>query len=246
VARRFLIDLPLAAGLELTIDGDLFRHIARVLRLRAGDRVVLCDQSGRDFPATITALGHHSLGVSVGAPLAPLHNCSPAITLIQGLPKGDKFDLILQKSTELGVSSIIAFPALRSLVRFDRETAKKRLERWQKIAREAARQSARQSVPTITLVKDLAAALRETHQPVRLFLWEEEREQRLGELLQATQPLAGIAFLVGPEGGFSDAEAKLALEAGFQAVTLGPRILRTETASLALLAILQYQFGDMG
>lgn len=246
--RRFLVPSGLVPEGEVTLDGELYRHIARVLRLKEGDSLLLCNGAGQEFHAVIRSIGKRSLVAETREcrAAAPPPRTSPTITLIQGLPKGDKFDLIIQKATELGVGSIIAFPAAHSVVRISPDQQAHRIARWQKIALEAARQSERATTPSLSLASDLDSALRDATQSVKLFLSERERDNHLRGILPGREAPESVALLVGPEGGFSAMEGKTALEHGFIAISLGPRILRTETASLAMLSILQYQWGDMG
>ena len=245
--RRFLVRPEQLAAQSAEIDGDLYRHISKVLRLKIGDRIKLFDGTGRESAATISRLGNRNLTVTLETTAIPVPTRSaPVITLIQGLPKGEKLDLIIQKATELGAHSIIAFPAARSVVRIPPAQIEQRISRWQRIAGEAARQSQRSSVPRLSFAPDLAAALAQADLPTKLLLWEGERECRLKETLALSPPPTGVVILVGPEGGLTDEEAASAVVGGFVSVSLGPRILRTETAGLAMLAILQYQWGDMG
>lgn len=244
--RRFLVSPELLASQSFSIEGELYRHMIKVLRLDAGDRVRLFDGSGQEGTAVILRIGPRNLTVALESPPTAHLTQTPAITLIQGLPKGEKGDLIVQKATELGVSSIVTFPAQRSVVKIAAEQRTQRQARWQKIADEAARQSRRSSVPAVVLAESLASVLERSVDALRLLLWEGEQQRHLKEALAASSAPVSIAILVGPEGGIADSEAELAVHHGFTAVSLGPRILRTETAGLAMLAILQYHWGDMG
>jgi 16S rRNA (uracil1498-N3)-methyltransferase len=222
--------------------------MARVLRLQPGDEILLCNGEGIDFNATIQEIGKRSLSLKITDSVAAVTEASkgPTLTLIQGLPKGEKFDLIIQKATELGIHSIVAFPAAHSVVKISKEQEECRISRWNKIAAEASRQSERRCIPTITLAKNLDTALRGVTDSVKLFLWEREANNHLRTILPGAYHPASLVILVGPEGGFSADEVSLAKAYDCIPVSLGPRILRTETASLAILSILQYQFGDMG
>jgi 16S rRNA (uracil1498-N3)-methyltransferase len=155
-------------------------------------------------------------------------------------------EFILQKSTELGVSEIVPFAAGRSIPRLPKERESERLVRWQKIALEAARQSDRIIFPRVSPLKDFSGVLDSSVQSVKLLLWEKEQSTRLKPILSDLSPPESVAVMVGPEGGLTDEEAKAAMEAGFIPVTLGHRILRTETAAIAILAILQFFWGDVG
>ena len=244
--RRFLVSPELLASQSFAIEGELYRHMIKVLRLGVGDRVRLFDGSGQEGTAVILAIGPRDLTVTLESPPTAHLTQTLAITLIQGLPKGEKGDLIVQKATELGVSSIVVFPAQRSVVKIAADQRAQRQARWQKIADEASRQSRRSSIPPVVLAESLPSVLERSVDTMKLLLWEGEQQHHLKEALSAPLTPASIAILVGPEGGITDNEAELAVSHGFTAVSLGPRILRTETAGLAMLAILQYHWGDMG
>lgn len=231
----------------VVLEGELYRHISRVLRLGPGDLLTLCDGRGKDYSGVIMSSDGRSVTVEITgiSELLPPRT-TPVITLIQGLPKGDKFDLIVQKATELGAADIIAFHAARSIVRISAAQAGQRIARWQKIATEAARQSERTDIPNIVLAENLEDALRMGNRSVNIMLWEREKEHRLRDMMDGLPVPAGIGVLVGPEGGFTENEVSVAGGNGFAPVSLGPRILRTETAGLAMIAILQYQWGDLG
>jgi 16S rRNA (uracil1498-N3)-methyltransferase len=245
--RRFLVPSLTVIDGSTTLDGDLFRHIVTVLRLKAGDDILLADGAGREYRGRIQQIAgtHVSIAVEEAAPSEDSAE-GPRITLYQGLPKGDKMELILQKATELGVHRVVTFPAERSIAKLDRERGQSRLLRWQKIAQEAARQSNRSSVPEIALAGEFSEVLGEPADDLRLLLWEGETVRHLREVLSRPAVPATISFIVGPEGGLSEKEVRTAETHGYTAVSLGKRILRTETAGLAMLAILQYSWGDLG
>jgi 16S rRNA (uracil1498-N3)-methyltransferase len=177
---------------------------------------------------------------------APATESGPRITLFQGIPKGDKLEFILQKCTELGVAGIVPFMACRSVARVPAVRLKEKLERWRRIVREAARQSNRTSVPEISFAWELVEVLRLAEHPVKLLLWEEEQAGTLKKVLAQLSPPERIAVIVGPEGGLTAEEAASAVKCGFIPVSLGKRIVRTETAGLAIVTILQFYWGDMG
>jgi 16S rRNA (uracil1498-N3)-methyltransferase len=231
----------------VTVTGELYRHMARVLRLKEGSEVQLTDDGGRRLCGFIESVGAKSLTVRItgtDAPHEPEERLK--VTLYQGLPKGEKLDLILQKCTELGVSEVVTFDAERSIVKLSGERSAAKLGRYQKIVQEAARQSGRLSAPRVEIGGRLDAVLRQADQTVKLLLWEGEQTVRLRETLDAHAGPATVAIVVGPEGGLSTEEVERAMASGFTPVSLGRRILRTETAGLAALAILQFYWGDMG
>lgn len=220
----------------VTISGEAFHHLS-VLRLRVGDEVILLDGSGNCCRALLRQVGRSSAEVDIlelwqeGEELLPLR-------LIQGLPRGEKFEWLLEKGVELGISAFTPVTTERSQVRGEK------FSRWQKIIQEAARQSRRPLLPRLEELKPLGAALQATDEELRLMLWE-EGSCPLNAVLPL-EPPASCVLLVGPEGGFSAAEAQVATAAGFLPVSLGKRILRTETAGMAVAAILQNRYGDFG
>ncbi len=245
--RRFFVDPSLLRGSSGIISGELCRHLVTVLRLAPGEKVTLADGEGGEAVATITAVTPEGVHVDLmPCPAVPSYAATPAITVYQALPKGDKLDLVLQKCTELGAAAIVPFMAERSVTRLEGERLEKRVARWQKIAQEAARQSGRGTVPRVGFAADLAGVLRGGSHDLCLMLWEEETEQGLRGVLERADRPASIAVIIGPEGGLTPAEAALAKGAGYLPITLGSRILRTETAGLAVVSILQYLWGDLG
>jgi|AMWB02.1.fsa_nt_gi 16S rRNA (uracil1498-N3)-methyltransferase len=245
--RRFFVDENAVADGTATINGNLFCHMARVLRLKIGTRVILSDGIGRRHVGYIEQIGKENLRIRIEESTSePARPAGPVITLYQGLPKGSKMEFILQKSTELGVDVIAPFAAARSEVRLTAVREGQRLERWQRIIREAARQSTRSTIPQLRAVADFAEVLATANQSVKLLLWEEEKANRLRSVLGSLPLPDSVAVVVGPEGGLGRDEAAAAVAAGFLPVTLGSRILRSETAGLAILAVLQFFWGDMG
>lgn len=245
--RRFFVRPELLRENSGTISGELFRHISTVLRLKPGASLILADGCGHEAIAMIKDIGKE--GVTLD--LQPCYDVSGeeqtlSITLYQGLPKGEKLDLILQKATELGVSRVAPFNAERSVARLDSERLEKRLSRWERIVLEAARQSGRNSVPSVSFYGNVQEVLEGEEGSLKLLLWEGEKEQRLRETIVKIEKPAAVAIIIGPEGGLTSAEAAQAVRAGYLPVTLGNRILRTETAGLAVVSILQYVWGDLG
>jgi len=246
VRSFFLGDHPLS-GDTVTVTGELYRHMARVLRLKAGSAVVLTDSVGGRLSGFIEEVGPKSLTVRIGSrESAPEPEGALRVTLYQGLPKGEKLDLILQKCTELGVAEVVTFDAARSIVKLRGDRGAGRLERCEKIVLEASRQSGRRGAPRVSIGGSLDSVLRDAGQEVKLLLWEGERRVGLRESFRAHPAPQSVGVVVGPEGGLSPEEVELALAHGFRPVSLGRRILRTETAGLAVLAILQFHWGDMG
>ncbi len=239
MARFFLPGVAVSA--EVTISAEDARHIARALRMRPGEliEVVL---AGQAYQAELLAVSAETVTARLGRQL-PDSESPLEIYLYQALPKGDKMELIVQKATELGVKEVVPLLSDRVVVKWKDSSGGQRLRRWQRIAEEAAKQSRRLVVPTIRKPMSLEQLPVRTDR-LRLVAWELSA-QPLADLLAERQPSA-VDLVVGPEGGLSEDEVEHLGELGFHGVSLGPRILRTETAALVLLAVLQYRWGDLG
>lgn len=242
--RRFFLSAPLAT--EIIIDGDDFRHISKVLRMQAGEKCIVVDPAGQSAVASITNITSDKVYLGLTTIIEEDKEPSVKVILVQGLPKSDKMEFIIQKAVELGVYEIIPLAADRSVVKYSREKAASRIERWQKIAAEAAKQCQRSIIPQVMDIQDLdtvIAALQDKAEIIMLY--EREISTSLSKILSSSK--AGlIALLIGPEGGFSDEEVVLASQRGARVVTMGPRILRTETAAIAALSAVMYAYGDLG
>ncbi len=251
--RFFLEKSPDRQG-QVTFASEDRSHIARVLRLRPGDSV-LAVFGGAEYQVELTQVGAGGVTGLVRAELRPHREPEIRVTLVQGLPKGDKMETIIQKGTEIGAAAFWPAQAERSVVKLDRGKAAGRRERWQKVAREAAQQSGRLTVPEVLPVGDLSEILAEIGRCRALALMLYEGEPAVG-LRQALEQLSRTAvgaeglrecfLVIGPEGGLTEAEVAVARQAGIIPATLGPRILRTETAGPAALAAILYHFGDFG
>ncbi len=245
--RRFIINSRSIRDGYGSYDGELHHHIARVLRLRPGDELILVDELGRRHQGVIDQITQEWTAVRIHSTLeAASFPDALEIKVIQGLPRGEKIELVLQKGTELGVSDFAIFRADRSVPRLAGEKLQGRLDRWKKIVQEAARQSERFDQPDIAWHPTAAAAAASaSNAEMKLLLWERGTPSPLRELLEGHGRPASIAIAIGPEGGFEPGEAEAFSLWGFTPVTLGERILRTETAALAMTAILQYKWGDI-
>lgn len=247
--------MRLAPGRTVALPDEVARHAVKVLRLRAGDAVTLFDGAGGEYPAVIVEAGRRLLArldawheVEREAPLR--------ITLIQALPSGDKMDLVIQKAVELGVAAIQPVQARRSVVRLSGERVGKRMAHWRQVAVAACEQSGRNRLPEVRELLDLpdylaarpaegaADAADATLPPPLRLLLSPHQGMRLAGLSRPAGAANAVQLLVGPEGGFEAAEEEMAHAAGFQALRLGPRVLRTETAGLAALAALMALWGD--
>jgi len=246
VTPRFYVPQCQIEREMLRIEGNEVRHIRRVLRLRVGDEITVFDGSGKEYEGTIVKEGPTSVMIAVQNILSSKKESPLEITLAQSLLKGEKMEYLIQKATELGVNEIIPFFSSRSVPLLDKSSSQKRCRRWERIAIEASKQCGRGLIPGIRSLQDYSEML-EAAPPdsLRLILWE-RKGPRLKEVLDRSREIKKTFFIVGPEGGMSRGEVEQAEKKGFLPVTLGGRILRSETASLCLLSILQYERGDIG
>jgi 16S rRNA (uracil1498-N3)-methyltransferase len=240
---RVHVEAPLAPGTELSLPESAAVHLARVLRLTVGDECVLFNGDGHAYPARIVAQDQRQLRVAVSA-ARRVDNESPLrLTLLQGVARGEKMDLILQKATELGVAAIAPLWSQRSEVKLDGDRAEKRLAHWRGVVVSGCEQCGRARVPEVAAPVPLATALGALPIGGLRLILDPDGELALGTLdIEAT---AGIVLAVGPEGGWSPADRTQLVGAGFHGLRLGPRILRTETAGLAAIAALQSRLGDL-
>jgi 16S rRNA (uracil1498-N3)-methyltransferase len=240
---RIFSELALGPGPGFALPPAAAAHVARVLRLAAGDPITLFDGSGTDYPARIVSAGRRGVTVDVAPGVAVATESPLAITLLQGIGRGTRMDLVLQKATELGVAAIRPLLTSRTVVRLDDQRTAQRLQHWQRILVSAAEQCGRSTLPVLHPPARLADALAaEASTPWRFFL-DPEGPPGLPAGIAGAQ---AAAVLVGPEGGLSPDERAQAVAGGFRGLRLGPRILRTETAPLAAISILQYLAGDLG
>jgi 16S rRNA (uracil1498-N3)-methyltransferase len=240
---RFFISPEQVSGQSITISGEDVHHIVKVLRMKTGDELLLCDGTGSEYSVKIAQVNKSDITTEVKA-RSGREIRYPLITLGQGLPKSDKMDWIVQKATELGVANIVPLVTERTIVKIKDEG--KRISRWQKIAREAAMQSNRADIPAVGRIVSYNDFLRTPNAELpTLFLlpWEEGTVPIKG-ILRANPGMKNIVVLIGPEGGFSAHEAEAAQGKGFHLVSLGPNILRTETAAIAVLSMIGYEFFD--
>lgn len=239
---RFFLEPAALRGGAALLTGEHANH-ARVLRLRAGDDVTLCDGCGHDFPGVIESIEPGCCRVRLGP--AEDSRAEPGIdvTVYMAFSKADKFEHVIQKATELGAGTVVGFPSARCVARPDERIAKK-LDRWQKIALAAAEQSGRGRIPRVVAMPSYAAALEEAARAdLPLFFYENEQTVSLSSALRGRAPRS-LSLMTGPEGGFDPAEVTQALQAGMISCSLGPRILRCETAPLAALSAVLFALGQ--
>lgn len=244
---RIVISPDRIAGDHASLGRDDIHYLRHVLRLSVGDDVAVLDGQGTVYSGRIDILGtgHGTLRLMEKKHVP--RDTGPHIILCQGLAKGDKMDFIVQKATELGVSSFHAFTSDRSVPKWDPAHVRTRVRRWEKISQEACRQSGRTRAPEIGGVIGFREALQRGKDcPMKVILWEEEKTVRLRDVLSAPGFSPPLCCLIGPEGGFSQAEVREARNSGYTPVSLGDPVLRLETAALAALSIIQYLAGGLG
>ena len=243
---RFYVPQAKIENGMLRVEGDEVRHIRRVLRLKTGDGIVVFDGSGNEYEGKILGEGPSSVVIMIQSILSSERESPLEITLAQSLLKGEKMDYLIQKATELGIKEIIPFHSSRSVPLIEKSGRLKRHHRWEKIVVEASKQCGRGVIPKIEILRDYDEMLKNVSSDfLRLILWEKEGT-KLKDVLERSKEKRKVFFVVGPEGGLSEEEIVIAKEKDFIPVTLGKRILRSETASLCLLSILQYEWGDIG
>ena len=239
---RVFVDQSLAPGMRVTLPESAATHLVRVLRLREGEACVLFNGDGHDYDATLTTVTKRGVDVEVGGARAVDNESPLRIVLLQGIARGEKMDLILQKATELGVSAIAPVFADRTEVRLDGERLDKRMAHWRSVVASACEQSGRARIPELLPARGLgeAAAALDTD-ALRLTL-DPQGEHRFETL---ARPEGAVVIGIGPEGGWSAKDRELLARHGFTGLRLGPRVLRTETAGLAAIAAMQARFGDL-
>lgn len=238
---RFYTPQPLAVEHDLILETAASHHLLKVLRARPGDALILFNGDGNEFRATLDGSEGKLARLQVTGVTAPKRESGLHISLGQGISRGERMDLVIQKAVELGVSEITPLWTRRSQVRLTGPRLEKRLSHWQGIVIAACEQSGRVRLPTLHPDNSLDSWLDTGPAGLGLVL-----DPGAGQVLHEFEAQTRVRILLGPEGGFESAELELARAAGFQAVRLGPRILRTETAALATLSALQTLWGDFG
>jgi 16S rRNA (uracil1498-N3)-methyltransferase len=240
---RLFVSRDLINGAAAVLEGDRARYLGRVLRLRVGDEITVFDGMGPEWAASIAAMTKSTVTLALGEPHETATESPLEVHLVQGISRGERMDFVVQKATELGVKRVTPVLTEYGVVKLDEKRAAKRREHWENVAASACEQCGRTRLPLIDL-------------PLPLNHWFGARpadaDVDLVLVPGAGTPLASVAaprtkicILIGPEGGFSQTEVEDAAVAGFRAVSLGPRVLRTETAAAAALAVLQANWGDL-
>jgi 16S rRNA (uracil1498-N3)-methyltransferase len=229
-----------------TIVGDELAHLRKVLRLGPGDRLTVFDDTGREHEAVIRSFSADRGDIDILRSYRPERESSRQITLALGLTKGEKMDFVVEKATELGVQTLVPFISSYTVPKLNDRKIETRTERWQRIALSAAKQCGRTLVPKILTLCEFRELVRQPWaDTLKLLCWEKEG-LTLKQVYETDPDARGILLVIGPEGGFSSEEADQAQQAGFRSVHLGRRILRSETAALAALSVVQFLWGDMG
>ena len=235
---------PLSSGQRVRLRGNAASHITRVLRLRVGAALIVFDGSGGEFAGNLDQAHGGEVVVAVGARADSERESPLLLTLAQGVSRGERMDLVVQKATELGVSQLVPVLTERSVVRLTAQQSDRKVNHWRAIVVAACEQCGRNRLPSVAAPAPLGeflaaggAAAGET----RLLL----SPAGTTTLEDVPRPRGGVTVLIGPEGGLTDEEEESAMAAGFTALRLGPRVLRTETAAIAALALLQRKFGDL-
>jgi len=238
---RFFVEPDMLSGDVLTLSGENAQH-AKVLRLKAGEQVLVCDGQGNECLCLVEDSQNWTLLVQQWQ--KSLTEAAVAVSVYMAFPKADKLEHVIQKATELGAAEIVAFPSGRCVSRPDDKSLKKKLERWQKIAASAAEQSGRGRIPQVIVLGSFAEALARASGADRaILLYENERATTLKMALELA-PFSSVSILSGPEGGLEEKEVRQALDAGLQVCTLGRRILRCETAPLWARSAVMYAAGE--
>lgn len=246
IHRRFFVPRTDIVGDQARIADEVdINHIRKTLRLREGDRLLLLDGEGSEYVATISSLTSKEIQLNLVIP--PILHPKPEVelTLIQGLPKNPKMDLIIQKATELGITRVIPITTSRSIAIADN----RRLDRWRRIGREAAGQSARVYLPVIQRPSTLGEFLNTApieENSLFIVLWEGEDHLRLRDILKGDSRLKRLTIFVGPEGGFTEEEVAGMKRRGIISCSLGKQLLRTETAAFVAISIILYELGQLG
>ncbi|VTX93886.1 16S rRNA (uracil(1498)-N(3))-methyltransferase [Neisseria subflava] len=237
---RFYVDFALSPDSVVELPDNVVRHL-NVLRVKNTEEIVLFNGNGKAYPALPEVLEKRRASVRILREEATDNESPLNITLVQAVSAAERMDFTLQKSVELGVAEIRPVISERCVVRLSGERAEKRVARWQEIVVSACEQSGRNIVPKVLPLTTYAQALQQLPQETAKLLMSLNRAQKLSDV----RPQSGkVVFMVGPEGGWTEKEEQQAFDAGFQSVTLGKRVLRTETASLAAIAAMQTLWGD--
>lgn len=241
---RFFVTSDQVHGDEIIINGSDVNHIKNVLRMNCGEELEVCDGCGHDYACVIKDVDKDAVYLQVEKSWDSLVELDTKLYLFQGLPKADKMELIIQKAVELGAYAIVPTVTARTIVKLDDKKEAKKLARWQQIAESAAKQSGRAIIPEVMNPISFKEALKRVKEMDAGIIPYEKAEgmDAARDLVAGMNGKKSIGIFIGPEGGFEESEIALAMEAGVRPMSLGRRILRTETAGLAILSILMFEF----
>ncbi len=245
--NRFFVDDPGAfSHRSVVITGEDVNHVKNVLRLKENDELIVSDGRGRDYHCRISGVTNEEVVADICDICDNFSELSTEITLFQGFPKGDKMELIIQKTVELGVTRIVPVMTKRTVVKLDDKKAKKKTERYNMIAEAAAKQSGRGIIPEITMPVSFAEAVSMAEKlDMNIIPYEEaEGVEYSRNIIKGIKGKKSLGIFIGPEGGFAREEVERALDAGASAITLGHRILRTETAGMAVISIIMFELEE--
>ena len=246
--HRFMTDSEHIRDGVITLTGEDLKHLRQVLRLEPGDFIRVFDENGVEYDAELLTVEKTAAAARAVSSFRPETEPETHITLFQGLPKGEKMDLIVQKAVELGVYEIVPVITRRSVVQLNQQDRARKAERWSKIAREAAKQCRRVYVPKVIPPLDFDGAVNlNGRYDASLLLYEHEEKKCLKELMKCytINKIRNIALFIGSEGGFSEQEVEKCIALGYNVAGLGKRILRVETAAISALAIIMYEMGEL-
>lgn len=245
--NRFFVDDPGAfSDRSVVITGEDVNHVKNVLRLKENDELIVSDGRGRDYHCRISGITNEEVVADICDICDNFSELSTEITLFQGFPKGDKMELIIQKTVELGVTRIVPVMTKRTVVKLDDKKAKKKTERYNMIAESAAKQSGRGMIPEVTMPVSFAEAVSMAEKlDMNIIPYEEaEGVEYSRNIIKSIKGKKSLGIFIGPEGGFAQEEVEKALDAGASAITLGHRILRTETAGMAVISIIMFELEE--
>lgn len=240
---RFFVEAQDLSGDTLHLTGENFQH-AKVLRLKPGERMLVCDGQGEEALCTVRQVGAAELELEVLERRESETEAAVRVSVYMAFPKADKLEHVIQKATELGAYEIVAFPSARCVSRPDEKSLRKKLERWQKIAASAAEQSGRGRIPEVVTLASFKEALERAKQADKALLFYENEHAVTLRMALESGAFQTVSLLTGPEGGLEEAEVDQARKAGLQVCTLGSRILRCETAPLCALSAVMYAAGE--
>ena len=240
---RFFVDSQTITSDGLTLTGENAQH-ARVLRLKNGEEILICDGNGTEYVCQICDMGAKEISAKILSRRESQTEAQVQVRVFIAFPKGDKLEHVIQKATELGAYEIIAFPSARCVSRPDEKSLKKKLERWQKIAVSAAEQSGRGRIPQVRVLRSFQEAISQAAQADKALLFYENEQATTLKMALSSGNYRTVSLLTGPEGGLEETEVEKAHAAGMIICTLGKRILRCETAPLCALSAVMYDAGE--